>query len=193
MEVKGDITITFFKDNIERIKEKLSAYLGKAWNVKSLKKSDVLLYNYYTQAYNSPQHEFILFSPRSNPDTTILFANILDGHIGLLQWLAKTTDVDFYHVSISDGTGMFLQGYHFFHFSQSNNRYVLCYQDPRWTFYEEGKPLPFEDISLYTQRLKKRRLNKSVILVYLEHLGWKIEEDEFWQPAGNFYQFTDVS
>jgi hypothetical protein len=90
---------------------------------------------------------------------------------------------------ISNNDDSFLDAFHFFYYSDIYIRHILCYQDPRWTFYEDGTPLPFEDLERYKLRIKKQRLNKEVIIHYLRCAGWDIEDENFWKPQGPVYLF----
>jgi hypothetical protein len=44
-------------------------------------------------------------------------------------------------------------------------------EDKKWTFYEKGAPLCFEDIENYKNKLKRNRLNQDIIIKYLHELN----------------------
>lgn len=54
-------------------------------------------------------------------------------------------------------------------------------QDPQWVFYEEGIKQWFENEHYYAERIKKKRLNKEILLFYCERLGFKITNPMFWE------------
>lgn len=63
---------------------------------------------------------------------------------------------------------------------KENRRSIVVYKDPKWIFFEQGIPLPFEDLSLYQTRLVKNRLNNAIIIQYLSKLGidfYSIDKD----------------
>ncbi len=69
-----------------------------------------------------------------------------------------------------------------FHYSDSNfyDRDILAYKEDRWVFYEQGKPLAFENTDYYKNRLIKKRLNNEIIEEYLLKLGvnlWDIDSE----------------
>jgi hypothetical protein len=57
-------------------------------------------------------------------------------------------------------------------------------------FFDEGEPLWFENISYYKQRIKKNRLNKSIIIEYLKSLGWDVNNEIFWLSSTELYEFS---
>lgn len=60
-----------------------------------------------------------------------------------------------------------------FHYFNSNlqERLLQAYKEDKWVFYEEGTPLPFENLDYYKNRLIKNRLNNSIIKEYLLKTG----------------------
>jgi hypothetical protein len=48
----------------------------------------------------------------------------------------------------------------------------------------------FENISYYKQRIKKNRLNKSIIIEYLKSLGWDVNNEIFWLSSTELYEFS---
>lgn len=62
-----------------------------------------------------------------------------------------------------------------------DKRVVYAMKDPRWIFYQEGNPLPFENLDYYQNRYIKNRLNQAILLEYLEKLGFCILENDFWR------------
>jgi hypothetical protein len=50
----------------------------------------------------------------------------------------------------------------------------------RWIFFQNGDPLPFEDIDRYRARKKRDRLTPEIISVYLDQIGYGSLRREFW-------------
>ncbi|WBB67009.1 hypothetical protein [Micromonospora sp. WMMD812] len=50
--------------------------------------------------------------------------------------------------------------------------------DGRWKWYESGCPLPFEDLSRYTARRIRDRLDRALLTRYLQELGIPAEDDD---------------
>jgi len=60
------------------------------------------------------------------------------------------------------------------------SRFLYAMKDPRWKFWESGRPLPFEETSLYKSRLLRDRLNPNVISEYLSWLNFPSLDESFW-------------
>ncbi len=76
-----------------------------------------------------------------------------------------------------------------FHFLGPNGteRLVRVMQDPRWDFYEEGNPFPFEQTEKYKERIKKKRLTNDMILDYAEAMGYDVRNPDFWESDNATY------
>ncbi|MDD5974697.1 MAG: hypothetical protein PUC14_03035 [Bacteroidales bacterium] len=184
------ITLTFFPENLTEILNKFKSVYEQKFVIKTINKKSVD--NFYIQAYSSEDVKFILYSPKSNPNTTIMYANIADGYIRRVKKLSELYDQEYYNVVICTKNEERLDGYNFRYYSSTNCRVVLCYQDYQWIFYEEGTPLPFENVELYKSRLKKKRLNKEVILQYLKYLGWDLTDKNIWLTDKEIYEFIGI-
>lgn len=187
-----NVTLTFFPYEIEYVKDNFFAAIGAEYNMCHYKDYKGVINEYYIQQYNAPHAQFILYAPKNNPNTTIMYANIIDGYVNLIKYVAKKCKIEYYNISIYDGTSQMMEAYHFHYYSSTRHRHILCYQDPRWVFYEEGEPLEFEKVELYKSRLKKNRLNKEIILEYLNYLGWNIVDENFWSTNNEIYEFVQV-
>ena len=187
-----NVTLTFFPYDIEYVKDNFISAIGDEYNVRNRGYKGVIN-EYYIQQYNAPKQQFVLFSPKSNPHTTIMYANIMDGYVNLIEFVAEKCGMEYYNISICDGTSQMMEAYHFHYYSSAGCRHILCYQDPQWVFYEEGEPLEFENVELYKLRLKKKRLNKEIILQYLNHLGWNLWDENFWHTENVVYEFEEYN
>ena len=54
-------------------------------------------------------------------------------------------------------------------------RIVMALKEDKWTFFQMGTPLPFENLSLYENKRIKDRINFDVIKQYLLKLGIDFE------------------
>ena len=190
----NNITLTFFPVDINVIKNYFISAIGELYSMRHIDNYTESIRNYYNQQYDAPQVEFLLFAPKSNPNTTIMFANIVDGYVNLVKYVSKQCDIEFYNISIFDGSqSQMMNSYHFHYYSKDRERHLLCYQDPQWVFFDEGEPLWFENTTYYKQRLKKNRLNRNIIIEYLKSLGWEVEKENFWLPENGFYEFGKLT
>ena len=76
-----------------------------------------------------------------------------------------------------------------FYFSNSNleERLIQAYKEDRWIFYEEGKPLSFENLDYYKRRRITDRLNNNIIREYMIQLGIDINTIDAQIKAGIVY------
>jgi hypothetical protein len=52
-----------------------------------------------------------------------------------------------------------------------------------WEFFQEGDPLPFEDVSHYSARMKKKRVTPEIIEEYLTRYGYGTLDADYWLTA----------
>ena len=63
-------------------------------------------------------------------------------------------------------------------------RAVRAMQDaPRWDFFQQGAPLPFEAVQAYTARRVRDRLQRAAVLDYLHAWGAPVRDTAFWHSA----------
>ena len=48
---------------------------------------------------------------------------------------------------------------------------VLALKEDRWTFFQQGEPLPFENLEYYNNKRIKDRMNFAIIKEYLLKMG----------------------
>ena len=51
--------------------------------------------------------------------------------------------------------------------------------DGRWEWHESGQPMPFEDTERYRARLKRNRLDRTMLLTYLAALTIPVDDDAY--------------
>lgn len=133
------------------------------------------------EKYYSPEvggnHDdcFSFWKTLKYPNKIFLSSNSADGRFTLCNVLHLKLNCDFVLCRMSGNIEYPL--YDFEYTSASNERRsILAYKDPKWVFYESGKPLSFEDLNLYKNRLIKKRLNNDIIKQYLLQMGVIFEE-----------------
>ena len=55
----------------------------------------------------------------------------------------------------------------------------MAYKEDGWIFYESGTPLEVENTNYYKNKLKKNRLNSTIIEEYLQKMGinlWDVDD-----------------
>jgi hypothetical protein len=114
---------------------------------------------------------------------TIMISNSFDGWITLANHIVSLTKNNHlaFFTSTKIDTGL-NENYMFIKRSHDEDvRIVYSMTDSgKWVFYQEGEILGFEDISNYSKRKIKDRLNFSIIVDYCNKLGFDILNQEFW-------------
>ena len=152
--------------------ESISADLRKGI-INIYKKDYFNIENYFNPMYGSrlPQ-SFTLWNSKYYPQTTFLTANIDDGFLKMCQSFQKKMHCPFTRINLSNKNYPPESMYWFQHIKPSGEeRLVYANKEDRWIFYEEGKPLPFENEAYYKRRIIKERLNYDIIVEYLSKMG----------------------
>ncbi len=141
------------------------------------------------QLYNPPSTVVTLWKPATAPSATMLYSNLEEGSDSLVYQLGILEGLSIVCVRASsdhvDGSIRELIRYEA---GEVRRMVRVMRDDPRWTFYEEGARLPFEDGDSYATRLIKKRLSLPLLLDYCEALGWPIREGKTWQSEGWGYR-----
>ena len=184
-----DIAIELFKADINKVKEELMSLPSMHKFQCSLIETSIedRICDMLTPLYSPTQIQLILFSPSNNDHTTICYTNLENGWAGYFEGNSKQLDFEMFHCRICD---IPYEAYFFHYVYKEYKRHVLCYQDPNWVFYQDGLPLPFEDTNLYVSKIKKKRLNREIIINYLKYNGWDIEDEKFWHSGNPIYKLT---
>ena len=110
------------------------------------------------------------FYPIKN-DCTIMFPNLQDGWFSLYKNIAKGLNSKSCYMTIMDDEKFAYPANSFRYYENGLERVVYTLKEDKWVFYEQGEPLSFENKDYYNARIKKKRLNKAIMLEYCESLG----------------------
>lgn len=70
-------------------------------------------------------------------------------------------------------------------------RIVRAMKDsPRWDFFVDGEPLPFEEHDQYTARFIRDRFQRDGVLRYLERWGAPVRQPDFWKSHLDAFSFV---
>ena len=94
----NNITLTFFPVDINIVKNYFISAIGEQYSMRYIDNYTESIRSYYNQQYDAPQVKFLLFAPKSNPHTTIMFANIIDGYLNLVKYISKKYDIEYYNM-----------------------------------------------------------------------------------------------
>jgi hypothetical protein len=121
----------------------------------------------------------VLYAPSSAPETTVMLTSSADGWYTLVDVLAKGPPGR--HVMVRSILGAEQLHHLNVWMGGKEVRSVVVHQDPRWTFFEVGSALEFEDTARYLRRLKRERLDRNLLLRYLGAMGWNTGDPRFWE------------
>jgi hypothetical protein len=145
-----------------------------------------------TEFTNVPTY-FLVLPTKSR--WSVLWNNswLCDGYDSLCHCLTKNHGLTTMHWSAHDQDTTFQSGAAFTYRVRRNGavaeRSVHCgRQDDRWSFHEQGAPLPEEDLRAYESRRKRDRLNERILLSLIERLGANPWDEAFYDlPSQKCY------
>ena len=124
----------------------------------------------------------LFYTSHKSNNLTIMFSNLEDGWITLSNCISSELKCKCWNFTINDETKE-LYPKNSFEIREAGKaiRIVYVLKDwDKWIFYEAGTHLSFENPNHYSKRMKKERLNESIIIQYCGKLGWDIQDPKFW-------------
>jgi hypothetical protein len=101
----------------------------------------------------------------------IMIPNLQDGWNSLFYTITFDLKTNGYFFTLSSKD--IIEPYNCMIYIESGIEKRICSnikENKKWTFYEKGEPLFFEDIGNYKNKLKRKRLNQNIIIKYLQEL-----------------------
>ena len=149
-------------------------------------KASLLNVNFSVEDYFNPSpggNHFPKFSAWENhcyPHKVFFVSNYEDGLYTLCNVIHRNIGCNLVMCTLSNESTM---EYPFSRFFYSNDkcveRAVMAYKEDGWIFYESGTPLEVENTNYYKNKLKKNRLNSTIIEEYLQKMGinlWDVDD-----------------
>lgn len=128
----------------------------------------------------------LLWSPACSPGLTAVMPSVGSGDYFVLEYACKRFGHD--GVAVRSTTQAAEEPINEFITYTGNRmqRAVGAMQDlPRWDFYQQGEPLPFEAVAAYTPPGVRDRLQREAVRGYLQAWGAPVRDAAFWQSAGD--------
>lgn len=129
---------------------------------------------------------FFLVLPTRSP-WTVLWNNsfLCDGYDSLCWCLTHNHHFRTLHWSAHDEWTSFQAGVAYYHRRWDGAKVVqrsveAAQHDKTWTFYENGDPIPEEDINGYRERKKRHRLSEAHMVALLSRLGASPWQEDFY-------------
>lgn len=120
-------------------------------------------------AYNPNPQKAVFYAVDSS--NCVMFSNMQDGWNSLVYNIVDLINCEAFFVQFMDEKKLLNPGNYFQYFSKGARRTVYAIKENRWVFYEEGPPRDFECTEYYRRAIKKKRLNKDIILEYCTKAG----------------------
>jgi hypothetical protein len=141
---------------------------------------------YYPAPPKGGKHlpRYAVWQPENMEFGSVLIPNYGDCLIQLMRHLNKTFKIRYFSAFLARNHQS--TGYCTFTYAETSGakRIVQVIQDPRWTFFQKGDVLPFENIDYYKRRIIAERLTPDIIEEYLNSLGWNLKAEAFWKSKG---------
>ena len=105
------------------------------------------------------------------PNIVFFMSNMSDGFMTLCRQLRKSLHCESIECRLCKNDNPFPLNEFCYTNPTGEVRYIRSMKEDKWSFFEMGKPLSFEDLSLYKKRLHKDKMNIDIIFRYLKEMG----------------------
>lgn len=123
----------------------------------------------------------------------IMFSNMEDGWITLANYITSLIKCEHTTFFITLKPNVYNQNM-FINKTLDNERIVYSMIDSdKWTFYEQGNSVYFEEITNYQKRIIKKRLNSEILIQYCKRIGFNIEDDDFFKSQGSAFFLKETT
>lgn len=127
----------------------------------------------------------LLWSPACSPGLTAVMPSVSSGDYFVLSYACQRFGHDGVAVRSSNASDAEPINEFVTYTGNRMQRAVRAMKDsPRWDFYQQGEPLPFESVDAYTARRVRDRLQREAVLRYLEDWGAPVRDAAFWRSQG---------
>jgi hypothetical protein len=122
----------------------------------------------------------MLYTPTRFPDQCVLVANLADGWSSYSHVLCERHGFSCFRVrSTTRNAEDWINEFKVFSKGRPA-RLVYSMWDGKPKFWQQGNPMPFEDLSNYQKKRIKDRLTRNIIAGYSKACSGDIDSDDFW-------------
>ena len=135
---------------------------------------------------NQYSYEAYFFNSLIKPEKTIMISSLEDGWYTLCNIISENLKCEYYLFTLDDESLPEPKNSFIYVNNMDNElqRVLYSMKVGKWLFYEQGEPLPFEELSHYKQRIIRKRLTKQILIDYCKKLGLFVEDKHFWEQTG---------
>lgn len=127
--------------------------------------------NYINPEVGSVLERFSWWSSELYPNLVFLSSNRADGLQTGCYSFQKELKCPCINFSVSTDDCLYPKNHFEYISSDGKERVVIALKENQWTFYQDGEPLPFENLELYNNKRIKDRINFDIIKEYLSKIG----------------------
>jgi len=136
------------------------------------------------QNYSPDEPRATVWTPAACPTQCALMGHLPDGWSSLTSIVAKALGVRAVSLRAALPVGPGYVGHFTYWQDGASCRTVIALNDEPWTFYQEGTPLPQEEVSMYKARRISDRVTPAYLARLVTRMGWPVSEPAFWRPGG---------
>ncbi len=174
----GDIKVV--TDAIEKVKE----YLIREGKMK-ITYNSVNISDYYDPKCEGEHFpKFSCWKSRHYGDKVFFASNYDDGLMTTCLLVRERMHCNLFMCTFSHGSMYGIYSVN----SDGKERVVHAIKEDRWVFFERGEPLPIEDLSLYKNKYKRKRINNEIIVMYLKRMGITLDNIDDGVTASATYE-----
>lgn len=136
------------------------------------------------QGYQRGALPLLLWSPACDPGLTAVMPGVGSGDYFVVSYACERFGHDGVAVRSSAVSDAEPVNEFITYTGNRMQRAVRAMKDaPRWEFFQQGEPLPYEATHAYTARRVRDRLQREAVLDCLHAWGAPVREAAFWQSA----------
>jgi len=143
------------------------------------------------QAGSRHRRRVVLYAPAAVHDSTVMFTNLADGWHTLAIRVSLLVDGLAYSFAVSNGDEWPLYRLEVLE-SGRLVRHVAASRDvDRWEFWQDGEPLPQENVACYERARIKDRVTRTYLVELAAQLGFPIASQYFWESRTEAVYFEE--
>lgn len=195
LDTYSQITVTCVARDIDTVAKTVRSVLSTSAvrctdSTAPLRMSDI--YSGEPVAGGRHSKKIVLFAPCVAHQCTAAFANLVDGWLTLAVCMSKRIPDPVYRFALgSDKREWPRRSFDLLKGGETIRHVSVIKDVDRWKFWQQGEPLPEEDVAVYSKRRIRDRLTWAYLVALAERLGFPVGEDRFWESDSDAVYFEE--
>lgn len=136
--------------------------------------------------------KLVVYTPCSCPSSTVFISNRRDGWNSFCYLMAERHKKFQIQVTSTSNHAKYPKNmFQTWHDGRSSRIVMALRDDDKWKFSERGETQPFEENGLYLHKLIKERMNRNIIISYLNKIGYHVDSAAFWESTTDGIYFLE--